>query len=162
MQNTLKNVLVMATFACADIAAVAGDFQSFISTINTNWVSGNHLGIIQAVDARLNVKTNDLPALVAKADYYTTINLNMTIVSNLVPQIVQLRTNLTWSADVEAGIILDEMISSMTNKVKCEQTGYIYGLSSNELHQLHLEFPTNHPGTTFFTRFAVIQYGTNE
>jgi len=162
MKKALRNILIMATSVCAAVVVSAGDFQSFITTINTNWVSCNHSGIIQAVDARLYVKTNDLPALVAKADYYTTITLNMSIVSNLVPKIEQLRTNLTWTSDEGAGAILDEMIDSMKSKNKCEQTGYVYGFSSNQLMQLHLEFPTNHPGAIFFTRFAIIQYGTSE
>ena len=64
--------------------------------------------------------------------------------------------------DEEAGLILDEMIDSMKSKERNEAAGYVYGLSSNQLDELHQEFPTNHPGVTFLERFAVVQYGTAE
>lgn len=162
MTKVFRSIRAAVLLACLVFPVFAGEFQDFITCLNTNWVARSYSGIVQTINARLAVKTNDLPALVAKADYYTSIDLNMTTVSNLVPQIEILRTNLNWSADEEAGIILDEMIDSMKNKEKNESAGYVYGVSSNQLNALHQEFPTNHPGVTFFERFAVIQYGTAE
>jgi len=138
----------------------AGDFGDFISNLNSNWVARNYVGVKQTITDRLTMKTNDLPGLIAKADYFTTIELDMAIASNVVATISVVTNGLNWAVDEEAAIILDEMINSVENRSQTEQAGFIFGLSSNELEQARQEFPTNHPATIFLTRYAIVQYGS--
>lgn len=107
------------------LPVVAGDARDFIISLNGHWTARNYPGIVQTINARLVANANDLPALVAKADYYTSIDLDRMIISNLVPQIEGLRTNLNWSVDEEAGIILDEMVDSMKHREQNEWAGYL-------------------------------------
>ena len=159
----MKRCNVVTVFIVATTFRVfAGDFQDFLTNLNTNWIARNYTGIRQAIDDRLAVKTNDLPALIAKADYYTTIELDMSVVSSVVATIKVVTNGLDWSVDEEAGIILDEMNYSAENRSETEQSGYIFGLSSNEIEQLRQEFPTNHPATVFLPRYAIVQYGSDD
>ena len=142
------------------LSATAGDFSDFLGNLSSNWTARNYSGVKQTINTRLASKTNDLPALIAKADYYTTVELDMTVVSNVVAAIKVVTNGLNWTVDEEAAVILDEMIISAENRTLCEQAGYIYGLSSNELEQAHQEFPTNHPAAIFLPRYAIVQYGS--
>lgn len=154
----LSSALILST-ACLSLA-MAGDFQDFLDSYNSSWVSSNYVGMKTVVTNRLALYTNDLPALIAMADYYTCIDLDMAAASNTLPQLISLRQSLNWSNDLDARYVLDEIISAIQSPSDHERVGYIYGMSSNELQQMHNEFPTNHPATLILPRFAVVQYGS--
>lgn len=157
MKRIALSVLLMLA---ATLHAIAGDFSIFLSNLNSNWVARNYGGVKQTITNRLSAITNDLPALIAKADYYTTVELDMAVVSNVVATIRVVTNGLNWAVDEEAAVILDEMIISVENRAQSEQAGYIFGLSSNELEQARREFPTNHPAAVFLPRYAIVQYGS--
>ena len=55
---------------------------------------------------------------------------------------------------------LNELIRLSEYPAEALAAGYILNLTSNQLQQLHLEFPTNYPPTLFVPRLAKVQYGT--
>ncbi len=57
-------------------------------------------------------------------------------------------------------LMLEEMLDSMEHRAQNEQSGFVYGLTSNQLEELRQEFPTNHPSAIILPRFATIQYGS--
>jgi hypothetical protein len=140
--------------------AYGGDIQTFVAALDAKWAAKDYQGLKEVIDARLAVKTNDLAALVAKTDYYTSVELNIALAESLGAQIKQIRNSLIWTNDLQARRILNAMLDSIDRREEAEVAGYVFGLNSNQLEQAHSESPTNYPICIFLPRLANVQYGS--
>jgi len=138
----------------------AGETQVFVDSLNTNWCTTNNVGFKETFNTRLGVHSNDLAALVVKADFYTSIELNLSTAQALVAVMKSTTSNLDWSIDKEAEAVCKEMIRSLEYPSEAQSAGYILGLSSNQIEELHSEFPSAHPLSDFLLRLGTIQYGS--
>ena len=68
-------------------------------------------------------------------------------------------SGLNWSGDKEAEAVCKEMIRSLESPAEAESAGYLLGLSSNQVEQLHAEHPSAHPLSDFLLRLGTVQYG---
>ncbi len=161
MMRKITASSICTVLLCALLGA-AGEIQDFITALNTNWIARNYTGIAETIEDRLAQRTNDLSALVVKADYYTSIELDTTRVQNVVGQIQQFYGSLNWTNDEEAKVLLEEMLYSATHRAEQEAHGYIFGFTSNQIEQLRNEMPTNYPPTVLVPRWATVQYGSAE
>lgn len=158
-RNTLiVGLLVLLSTARGSISE-AGEVQVFVDCINTNWCTTNNVGLKETFNARLVVHSNDLAALLVKADFYTSIELNLLTAQSLVPVMQCMVSNLNWSSDKEAEAICKEMLRSLESPTEAESAGYVLGLSSNQVEQLHSEHPASHPLSDFLLRVGTVQYG---
>ena len=158
MVATIVGVLVLLS-AMGSTTSHAGEVQVFVDSLNTNWCTTNNPGFRETFNARLGAHSNDLAALVVKADFYTSIELNLSTAQALVPVMRSTVSNLNWSSDKEAEAVCREMIRSLESPSEAESAGYILGLSSNQVEQLHAEHPSAHPLSDFLLRLGTVQYG---
>lgn len=158
----MKWMKILWCMVAFTISASASDFDTFVTSLNSNWVAKNYVGIRETITNRLNAISNDLPALVAKMDYYTVIELNMNEVSNSISSIRAVTNDLQWENGGMEDIILEAMLDTIENREESELAGYIFGLSPEQLEQLHQESPANYPITMILPDYAIIQYGTDD
>lgn len=159
----MKRRMLFVLLACTvTVCANATDFGVFMENINSNWAARNYEGMKNVITNRLVNITNDLPALIAKADYYTTIELNMVEASNAVCVIKSLTNSLSWEGNEWEAGVLEAIVVSVESPEQSMQDGCVFGLSPAELEQAHQEFPTNHPLTIFLPRYAIIQYESDD
>ena len=135
----------------------ATDIQTFISDLNAKWIARDYNGLKQIVETRLAQNSNDLAALMVKADYYTSIELNMTVAQATADRIKMVRDSLTWTNDSFARAALNAMLDSIYSTNAAKGAGYVYGLNSNQVEELHSESPTYYPITNILPRYYAIQ-----
>jgi hypothetical protein len=150
------SVIIAATLT-GIMVATASEIQTFIDALNSKWGARDYNGIKQVIQDRLAQKTNDLPALIARADYYSSIESNPAVVQATASQIKQIRDSLVWTNDPDAKLILDAMMHFVDNAQDAASAGYISSLTSNQLEQAHSESPTTYPVTSILPRYYAIQ-----
>lgn len=157
-----KNVIFIFVLSVIVAHVHATDVECFIANLNSNWIDKNYSGIRETITNRLANVPNDLPALIAKADYYSVMELDMSEASNAVSAIKVLTNSLNWESNRWDAILLNAMNGSIENPEQSIQDGYIFGFSTNQLEQLHQESPTNYPVTLILPSYSIIQYGTDD
>jgi hypothetical protein len=141
---------------CSSLA-LAADLQTFISDLNAKWIARDYNGLKQVFESRLAQNSNDLVALMLKAEYYTSIELNMAVARSTADRIGTVMNSLVWTSDPFARAALNAMRDSTYSTNEAIAAGYLYGLNSNQVEQLHTESPTNFPITSILPRYYAIQ-----
>lgn len=153
------NVNQIVLFFLVSISvSYADDFDLFIEDINNEWALKNYTNILQHVDSRLTSHTNDLSALILKMNYFLMVEYDLSKAQDYVTVFTNTVTDTDWSSDVTAKIICDALISEVVNPLGAQNHGVIYGLSSNQLNEVHATSPTNHPLSEFLRRIGAVQY----
>lgn len=156
-----KVYLVGFIFALNIVSALAnpGGIQGFVANLSSNWQSKNYAAIKTAINERLKQQgSNDLPALLAKCNYYTTIETNTTIIANLVPKMTQVKNTLDWSGDKEIEAIVTAAIGNYSDLTAAQQKGFVIGLTQQQLDEIHLAYPNDFPLKDILERVAAVQY----
>lgn len=141
-------------------AVLADNIDDFVSSVNTNWVAQNYTGMEQVVEARLDAYTNDLSAMLVLMHLHGTIESNLVLAQSYVPPFTNAAALVNWSLDREAEVLCHVVALEVLDPSAAQSGGCgVFGLNSNQLEQLHAEFPTNHPLAPFLLRIGRAQYG---
>lgn len=143
---------------CCILSASASDFEDFVSDVDAEWAVQNYTNMLQVINQRLSTHTNDLAALLLAMNYYLAIDYNLTSAQNFVPVFTNAVASIDWSPDPEAELFCNVMILDVIDPQEAESIGIIFGLSSNELAELHAEYPTNNPLSEIILRIGTVQW----
>lgn len=159
MTNTKLFTIAGLAAVYASAFAMAGDLDDFVADVDADWASTNFPAMQQVIDERLSSHTNDLPALLFKLNYHLTIDYNLSLAQTYVPAFTSTIASLNWSSDYLAKVACLATAGEVLNPNESQSIGVIFGMTSNEIAQLHAASPTNHPLSAFALRVGAIQYG---
>lgn len=140
------------------VITVAGGVQDFVADVDAEWGATNFPAMRQVIDQRLSSHTNDLPALLFKMNYHLTIDYDLSLARAFVPAFTSAVASLDWSPDYMAKVACLAIADEVLDPTESESVGVIFGMTSNELAQVHAASPTNHPLSAIVLRVGAVQY----
>ncbi len=146
---------------CSSMLVLAGvdTTSGFIAELNSKWAASDYQGMKSSINSRLQLKgSSDLIGLMAKCDFYTTIETDASILQSTVAQVKQARDSINWAQDKEALDILNATLALYDNPQDAQAKGFISGLTPQQLQSLRTDYPNQYPATVILQRFGVIQY----
>ena len=159
--KVLIAVLVVVTLS--HITLLAGEekdgFTQFLNDVSVAWVAQNYTGMVQVINDRLVTHTNDLAALMMKMNYHLAFDYNLELAQSLVEIFTNTLASLDWTSDPMAELIaLGSVHVSVLNPQEAQEIGIVYGLSTNQIAELHAESPEEYPLAEFMMRLGQVQW----
>lgn len=157
----MKKYVIIILFVSAFVfqkSSYSSELDDFINDVNAAWAAENYTNMLQVIDARLTVHTNDLAALLLKMNYHLAIDYNLSVAQSFVQVFTNTVENIDWSSDREAGILCRVMILDVVDPVAAQSFGTLYNLNSNQLSQVHAESPDKNPLSDIISRIGLMQW----
>lgn len=158
MKKRVIIILLVSTFVLST-NSFSSELENFVNDINTAWAAENYTNMLQIIDARLAVHTNDLAALLLKMNYHLAIDYNLSVAQSYIHVFTNTVESIDWSSDREAGVLCRVMILDVIDPVAAQNSGTLYNLNSNQLNQVHTESPDKNPLSDIISRIGLMQWG---
>jgi len=147
----LTIVAVWMAFVSVGMAQQPNPTQQFYNGVNSNWQSQNYTQLLVLINTRLQSNSNDIWALLLKANFYVFAQKDITQAHQAATSFLSVvnagTTNQTLKDQAQ------QMANLILNIPTSESTPYT-SAQITSLHSLFTNFPYNDEGLVFWGKFT--------